>query len=394
MTTKNLLNVHILSVGIFNGTPITSRDLSSAVTSFGKAGFKPVLKLGHSKKQTLLKEDSKENPNENKPTQKDGFPSAGIITALRKIGEKLFADIASIPITIANLIENRSFHAFSIEGLKNTVNQKGEKLPFVLTALALLGEDIPAVENLQDHLNLFSKAHLSGEPLVIEFSIERPQADNQGQKKQEDNTIMPDENVELKKKTDELEKQKKELGLAIESAEKLKKENEELRLSKQAKDEGIEEVKAELAKTNERFETVQRNFQVEKDLRLEAEKKGREEGVSIFLEKAVDDQKIFPAQKGLYRTVMLSLDDKEENVVFSKDGKDEKLTKLGAVKKIIAINTILLTKEQFQEGKEAPLKDDDGSARDEEVVEYIKKNNLSGSYADYKAAYVATEKEA
>lgn len=374
MATKTLPKVHILSTGIWNGVKITSQDLLDMVEAFGeKTGFKPVLKLGHSKEQNLLKQALK--PSNDDKIQKDGFPSAGILTSIKKEGEKLFATISDIPEKIATIINNRGFHRFSIEAIRNAINSEGEKLPMVLTGLGLLGEDIPAVENLDDHLALFSGNNITGNVETIYFSGEF-EPNKQNTKKKEEEINMADDNKvknqELQKKIDELEKQNKELKFSKDTLN-----NEE-----------IKTLQDQVNKTNETLKLTCKTLQFERDLRLEGEQKAKKDRIDIFLTKAIDDQKIFPSQKELYKGILLSANDKTQDIViFSKDNKEEKLTSFEAVQKIVEINSILLTKEELQKG-EPVIDANDHQAR---IIKYCKDNNLDvNKTEDLKTAYVAT----
>lgn len=382
MATRTLPKVHILSTGIWNGVPITSQDLVDMVSSFAKAGFKPVLKLGHSKNQNLLKQALKSSGNGK--LQKDGFPSAGILTAIEKEGKKLFATIADIPEKIATIIENRGFHRFSIEAIRSAVNSKGEKLPMVLTALGLLGEDIPAVENLDDHLALFSNDNIKGDGEIIYFTVN--ENDKQNNNKKEGTEKMSDD---FKKKEEKQKLQDDEIA-------RLKKENEKLKLSKESQtsqDEKFKTLQDQMEEQNKTLKFTQKSFEAEKALRVEAEKKGKQEKIDILLSKAVDDQKIFPAQKELYKGLMLSVDDKNKDIIIlSKDNKEEKLTGFDAIQKIIDINSILLTKEELQQGETPPDQDD----QEAKMVAFAKKSNSKImtvndlSPEEFKLAYSAT----
>ena len=142
MKTKTIDNWEIFSAGTWNGNTYTVKDIDEIVESFEptKSFLKPFLKLGHDAKQKLL--------------QKDGFPSAGWITELKRVGKKLIAKVEGIPDKIYNLISTRAYGRVSSEIYKNATI-KGIKYKRALKAVALLGGDTPAVGSLNDFIDLY-----------------------------------------------------------------------------------------------------------------------------------------------------------------------------------------------------------------------------------------------
>ncbi len=144
--TKTLDNVEIFRVGTWNGIPYSEEDLQNIVDNYNALYpdkiLRPKMKLGHDDNQRLL--------------QEDGYPAAGWITGLRKVGDRLLATITDIPRRIATIIENKGYGDVSCEIWHNRV--WGEKVrSVVLEAVAFLGGDVPAVESLADWEALYGK---------------------------------------------------------------------------------------------------------------------------------------------------------------------------------------------------------------------------------------------
>jgi hypothetical protein len=130
-----LRGVEIFEVGTHNGDTYTRADLDAMVEASTKVGFRPPIKLGHSDKQELL--------------QQEGLPAAGWVTNLRRVGNKLVADLVDIPKKVFELIKKGLYDRVSAEIYWDYVTKGGMKYPKVLKAVALLGADIPAVTSLE-----------------------------------------------------------------------------------------------------------------------------------------------------------------------------------------------------------------------------------------------------
>lgn len=154
--THNIQGVEIFSVGKWNGDEYTEAHLAEMVESFNKTNstLKPPLKLGHSDKQGLL--------------QKDGYPAAGWVTNLYVQGSKLLADFSDIPDKIYNLIKTKAYRKVSSEIFWN-IDYNGTKYGRMLAGVALLGAELPAVNNLSDMLALYG---LDGELKNVYTALE------------------------------------------------------------------------------------------------------------------------------------------------------------------------------------------------------------------------------
>lgn len=143
LATVDIKGVEILQTGTHNGRTFTTRDLDLMVQSFNalKGKLDPPLKLGHDDDQRLL--------------QEDGYPAAGWIDAVKRVGGKLIANLAAVPQAIADLIEAQAYRKRSVEVYFDW-QFEGRSYPIVLKGLALLGGDIPAVKTLDDIRSLYT----------------------------------------------------------------------------------------------------------------------------------------------------------------------------------------------------------------------------------------------
>lgn len=143
----SIKNVEIFSGGeTSDGRNINSSNLDDMISAFTatKDKFRPFLKLGHSEKQKIL--------------QSDGLPAAGYVENVVRKGNKLFADFVDIPKKIYKLLKNKAYRKVSCEIYHNIVlgDKKHARL---LTAVSLLGSDVPAILSLNDILALYSNDH-------------------------------------------------------------------------------------------------------------------------------------------------------------------------------------------------------------------------------------------
>jgi hypothetical protein len=235
----DVLNVPIFKAGHWNGAPVTENDLDEIVKSFAEIGgvIKPYLKLGHDKGQKLL--------------QENGYPAAGWITNVKKVGDEILADFRQVPEKIKGLIDKRAYGRFSSEIYHNL--KSGEKVyPRVLKAVALLGGDSPAVNTLDDFIDLYHETEFDAELIVYDkFEV----------------THMADENKDLEMRI-------KEYELAI--------------VEKDAKYSELEKAHGELSAELE-----------------QVRKEGRQKEVNDFISAAVSEGKIVPAQVECYTALSM-----------------------------------------------------------------------------------------
>lgn len=133
---KNL-KAEIFSVGKWNGITVTQKMIEELANNFSR--LKDVLdvplKLGHNKEQPMKGDD--------------GHMSLGWIDSVWVEGSTLFANFTKMPEVVFNAIDKEFFKNVSIEA-KFNVAQGDVQYGTVLTAVALLGVDLPAVNTLSD----------------------------------------------------------------------------------------------------------------------------------------------------------------------------------------------------------------------------------------------------
>lgn len=138
------LDAEILAVGTWNRTPIDRPMLDNIVENFEKLKdiVRAPLKFGHNNKQGMT----------------DGEPALGWVSKLW-VNEKnkLMATFSDMPEIVHKAIEKKRYSNVSVE-LIFDVGYKKQNYGTVLTAVALLGADLPAVNTLAD-LQTYMSAH-------------------------------------------------------------------------------------------------------------------------------------------------------------------------------------------------------------------------------------------
>ena len=125
----------IFAVGTWNGLPFSRQDLQAIADNFATFSrlLKVPLKFGHNDKQPLT----------------DGMPALGWVDSVWVDGSKLFAKFTEVPDIVLRALKKKLYRKVSIE-LDHDVSYRGEKFSYVLSGVALLGADIPAVSTLND----------------------------------------------------------------------------------------------------------------------------------------------------------------------------------------------------------------------------------------------------
>lgn len=140
----SISNLEIFGAGQHNAmtgkVTITEADLDEIVAAFnelnGSNVVKPHLKLGHTDAQKWF-------------GQKDGIPSLGWIEKVWRSGSKLLADIANVPTALIDMIRQGRYHNVSAEVYWDAgIEHNGKKFNRVLSAVSLLGVEMPAVKDL------------------------------------------------------------------------------------------------------------------------------------------------------------------------------------------------------------------------------------------------------
>ena len=148
---EDIDNYEIMDTGKWNATAgkveVTDKILDTVVATMEtlKDQLKPPVKIGHETNQRWLKDS--------------GYPSAGWMTNVRKIGSKLVADLKAVPSKIAALIRAGAYRQRSVE-LRSYMDKEGNKHPLALHGLALLGGKLPAIGTLADVEKLYEQGEL------------------------------------------------------------------------------------------------------------------------------------------------------------------------------------------------------------------------------------------
>lgn len=204
--------VEIAATGRWNSSTagwvdITKEHLDGIVDAFHdlKDTVKPMLKLGHNEKQPLIK------------GAKDGHPAFGWADQLEVVGDKLIATFRDVPDILRKAIEAKRYSRVSVE-IQPNVKVSGKTYKNVLTAVGLLGADIPAINTLADLQTYMSHGDFADDPIVYttktndkeEFMSEKLELEI-ATLKAEKAQLQADYKVELAEQTTKIESLTKEI---------------------------------------------------------------------------------------------------------------------------------------------------------------------------------------
>jgi len=333
METDEIQGVEIFSVGTWNGDTYTLDDLKELVDSFEstKSKLPPYLKLGHNEGQELV--------------QADGMPAIGWIKNLYILGEKLVADFSDIPKKIYELISSKAYRKVSAEIYFN-LEIAGTKFNKLLSAVALLGADTPAVMNLNDIIAYY-KSLGENAPRIYNECIK---------------------DIELKI-YDRKESMKTELEI------KLEEEAAQAKLDLEAKEQELKKFSLDLEAKDKELEAL-KLFKIEaekKEIELQAKAKLAKD--EAFFTALVSEKLACPSMKE--NVLQLLGEEKKEYSVKKQDkeisvSKDELLKEtLSLFKKAFSVN--------FEESSEEGNKDAKNSESEKitKINEYAEKNKVS-----------------
>lgn len=357
---KNIKGVEIFSVGQWNGDVYTAEDLDEMVRAFNEMRdtLKPALKLGHTDKQKLI--------------QQDGMPAAGWIGGLYRLGQKLVADFVDIPEKIFELIENKAYRKVSSEIYWN-IDINGKQYRRMLSAVALLGADMPAVTNLRDILALYG---LTGDAAEIKSYATDP-----------DGLIIKQYTTDSGEQTEvhHMAKTEAEIKLELELKAAQDKaaalEVEKKNFAKEADD-----AKALAASKDAEL----KKHQVEAAARTaEAQKQAAEAEIDKTLTELSSEKLVTPAMKPYVRALLG--EEKKEYSIKVKD-EEKKLSKAELLKEALKLHsaaTEVNFEESSEEGDEQANKGD--GALNEKIEKYMADNKCSYGIA-YRAVHKASTK--
>ncbi len=298
------------------------------------------MKLGHDKEQ--------------KVARASGLPSVGYVERVYVVGDKLMADFEDIPEKVFIAIKNKAYRKVSCE-IFYGVEVGDSKHSHVISAVALLGNELPGVMNLNDLLGQYS--HLStGEVFAI---LEKQDTFKQYSQTFELETTedipMPKSEVELKLEADLATKTEAFTALEAEKAELLKDRAE---LEQLKKDSAAREAKLALEAKEAQVKAYTAELK-SKNLLTKATEPMVAELLSDKAEFAIGDKK-FTKQELL----------------------EQVLTLTAAAGKVNFDESSLAVSEEFAKGDEA-----EADKKDKKIKAFMEENKCS-----YQAAYKAVMK--
>lgn len=214
----NTLKVEIFGTGVWHGIDFSAEDLKAIVYSFNKfkENLHVPLKFGHNDEQEMT----------------DGKPALGWVTDLSIEGDKLIAEFSDMPDIVFNAMKKNLYRHVSVE-LEMGVEYKGENFMWVLTGVALLGADLPAVNTLSDLKAYMSKREGMKTGKSVKFSIPNKTGGNKMKTAEQLQAELDAANATIKAQTDQIGKMSKDNSemsvrmTKIESEQKARAESEQ-----------------------------------------------------------------------------------------------------------------------------------------------------------------------
>lgn len=186
------LKTEIFATGKWNGLTFNQQDLDTIVAAFEslREVHKVPLKFGHNDEQPMT----------------DGQPALGWVEKIWTEAGKLFAHFTDVPEVVYDAVKSKRYRHVSVE-LDMGVEHKGNHYPWVLSGVALLGADIPAVNTINDLTTYMGREELSFSKRVAFSAI-------QGTVTKTKEAVMADEKLEaqvraLQAQVDQLTEQNK-----------------------------------------------------------------------------------------------------------------------------------------------------------------------------------------
>lgn len=210
----DIQGAELFAVGKWNEIEFTEADLDAMVESFqalALAGRVP-LKLGHNQEQPFT----------------DGQPALGWVSRVWRDGKKLFGDFTAMPRVVYDAVKQGIYKFVSVELLRES-EYDGSKYPWVLSAVALLGADIPAVSGLKD-LQTLAMSRRAALRSGVALTFTRDVSTSGGRKTMADEKDTPD----LAKVMEQVNALSAQVATFTTENATLKADNE--RLKKEAKD--------------------------------------------------------------------------------------------------------------------------------------------------------------
>ena len=396
--TYELKDVEIFAKGTWKGHKITGEDLDSIVNDTNEIidKLKPKVKLGHDDKQALL--------------QRTGLPAGGWITKLKRAGDKILVDIKEVPKVLYQLIKNGAYKRISSEILTDYAEPSTKKVyKKVLSAIAFLGADLPAVTNLKDiaalydsdekaQIIIYQKAEkyncecikcgykMTSDKHCNELKcpecgsqmrrVERPGPGQSHIEKSKERKvyIMPNGI-----KITEVEGKK---FVAVEDYEKLEKEKET-----------IDKEKEEGKGYKEKFEAEEKKSKEAEEKLNKISKETREAEIKTFIDEHCSEKDIrfLPKQKEVLMALIESTSD-EKNIKFTVDDKETELSQRELLVKFIELQPNFSDSifAELSKGEEEEEEGKDKLSPEEKKIQKYMAENKGVSYRDAALAVLDT----
>ena len=358
--TYELKDIEVFGKGTWKGIKITDKDIDDIVNNTNEIidKLKPKVKLGHGDKQDLLR--------------KTGLPAGGWITKLKRAGDKILVDIKEVPKVLYQLIKNGAYKRISSEILAGyTEPSTKKKYNKVLSAIAFLGADLPAVTNLKDIAALYDSDDNAN---LIIYEKTTKEVD----KKRKEVYIMPG-----KVTITELENKK---YVAVEDYEKIEKEKEK-----------IEKEKEEAKGFKEKFEAEEKKSKEAEDKLGKISKEKREAEIKTFIDDhcSEKDMRFLPKQKEVLMALVESTSD-EKKIKFTVDDKETELSQRELLVKFIELQPNFSDSifAELSKGEEEEEEGKDKLSPEEKKVQKYMADHKEVSYRDAVLAVLdATEEK-
>ena len=354
--TYELKDVEVFGTGEWNKHKITEEDLDNIVNGTNEIidKLKPKVKLGHDDKQELL--------------HKSGLPAGGWITKLKRVGNKILVDIKEVPKVLYNLVKNGAYKRISSEILYDyTEPSTKKKYAKVLSAIAFLGADLPAVTNLKDIAALYDADENAN---LIIYEKEGEKKTIQKVEKTRKEYIMPNGI-----KITELEGKK---FVAVEDYEKVTKEaedNKDYKVKFEAEEKKSKESEEKLGKIS---------------------KEKREAEIKTFVDDhcSEKDMRFLPKQKEVLMALVESTSD-EKKIKFTVDNKETELSQRELLEKFIELQPNFSDSifAELSKGEEEKEEGKDKLTPEEKKVQKYMAENKGVSYRDAVLAVLDTTEE-
>jgi len=326
-----LQNIELFREGTWKGRPYTGADLDGMVGAFealkGKLRF-PV-KLGHVKAP--------------------GTPAAGWIQNLRRAGNKLVADLVDVPKDIAQAWREKRYRQVSSEIAGNFKDEESGKVyPKVLSGLALLGAELPAVSGLNPDHSARLPADLSEiqveacEVAACTFDL----VTESGQIVERNGTDLfanddpiPSSTASRERElpgSDGADEEGDDMDKVAELSQKVAELTGQLAASNTKIEELTKDEKDVETLIKERDELKKSVTDAQKQLEeLAAADRKRDAEAFLAAHTAKDSLRILPAQRKYAEAILLNADAGDDVVTFSVDGEKEDLSVGQAFRKYV-----------------------------------------------------------